>query len=84
MKRFRGRKKMTSYQKRKEELKQAKEKAEKGPELAREIKHLFLALARGQAAHAEQVKKAVLRRASALWFFTEKEQKEICGDGEKL
>lgn len=68
---------MTSYQKRKSEIKALKAKADEGAALAREVKHFFLALARGQAEHAEQCKKSVLKRAMSLWAFTETEKNEV-------
>lgn len=69
---------MTSYQKRKEEIKALKEQLKVAESLARETKHYFLAKASGKEAHAEQCKKAVIKRISLLLNICDSE-KEILG-----
>lgn len=68
---------MTSYQKRKAEIKALGEELKIAEALAREIKHYFLAEARGQGVHAEQCKKAVLKRVALLWNICDSEKKEL-------
>lgn len=68
---------MTSYQRRKEEIKELKKELEIAEAIAREIKHYFLAEARGQEEHAEQCKRAVLKRLPLLWNISEGEKEEI-------
>lgn len=68
---------MTSYQKRKEEIKELKKELEIAQALAREIKHYFLAEARGQEQHVEQCKRAVLKRVPLVCGISEREKEEI-------
>lgn len=68
---------MTSYQKRKEEIKELKKERIVAQALAREIKHYFLAMSKGQEAHAEQCKKAILKRIPLLWDISEYEKEAI-------
>ena len=68
---------MTSYQKRKAEINDLKEERKIAQALAREVKHYFLAIANGQEAHAEQCKKAVLKRVPMLWNVSEEEKAKL-------
>ena len=68
---------MTSYQKRKAEIKDLKEECKIAQALAREVKHYFLAIANGQEAYAEQCKKAVLKRVPRFWDISEEEKAKL-------
>ena len=76
--------KKTSYQKRVDERNAARKQADKGAELAREVKHYLLAIARGQDSHAEQVKIGILRRVDELWGICESEKNELTKGGKIL
>ena len=68
---------MTSYQKRKNEIRALKEGGALSRSLALVTKHYFLALARGQEAYAEQCKRAILKRLPAVVPLTAEEAEEI-------
>lgn len=68
---------MTSYQKRKEEIKELKKELKNAQSLALEVKHYLLAVARGQENHVEQCKKAVLKRLPEFANICDIEKKEL-------
>lgn len=68
---------MTSYQKRKAEINELKAKVENAEALAREVKHYFLALARGKLNYSEQCKVAILKRLPSIWAISDDEKEEL-------
>lgn len=79
---------MTSYQRRKREIEELKEKLDASQELAYslalEIKHYFLALDRGQENHADQCKRAVAKRIDIAAPVLCEAEREVLGLPQKF